>query len=323
MKYKKRISFFLFLFFSVTLFAHQTGLSYIEITQNSNNTLHITYKKPLEDASATPIFIHYPSTCKTLNASGKIFDNGFIIQKSTMWCGKKGMENSRIWIEGLVRNDKGVMVKYKSKNFEQKALLRSTSPFIKITKKSSTFEYIKEYISLGIAHILSGYDHLLFILSMVLLAKNLKVLLLATTGFTIAHSITLALAVFDLITIPVKFVESMIALSIIFLARELLIKEITLTKKHLEYIAFIFGFLHGMGFSTALKEIGLPQEDIAVSLFSFNIGIELGQILFILISLSILLPIYKFIPKEKISRYLAYFIGIVASYWFIERVIGF
>jgi len=317
------IRFFLFFIFSLNLFAHQTGLSYIEITQNKDNTLHVKYKKPLEDASATPIFIHYPSTCKTLQATDKIFNNGFIIQNFSLWCGKKGIVDSRIWIEGLVRSDKGVLVKYKSKDFEQKALLRSTSPFVKITKKSSTVEYIKEYISLGIAHILSGYDHLLFILSMVLLARNLKVLLLAATGFTIAHSITLALAVLDIITIPVKFVESMIALSIIFLARELLITKKTITKKHLEYIAFIFGFLHGMGFSTALKEIGLPQEDIAVSLFSFNIGIEMGQIIFIFISLSLLLPLYKFIAKEKVSRFLAYFIGIVASYWFIERVAGF
>ncbi|NPA66690.1 MAG: HupE/UreJ family protein [Epsilonproteobacteria bacterium] len=323
MIYKRTISFLLFFIFSVSLFAHQTGLSYIEITQNKDNTLHVTYKKPLEDASATPIFIHYPSTCKTLQVSQKQFDNGFIIQDFTLWCGKDGMKDSRIWVEGLVRNDKGVLVKYTSKDFEQKALLRSTTPFVKITKQNSTLEYMKEYISLGISHILSGYDHLLFILSMVLLAKNMKVLLLAVTGFTVAHSITLALAVFDLITIPVRFVESMIALSIIFLARELLITKYTLTKKHLEYIAFIFGFLHGMGFSTALKEIGLPQEDIAVSLFSFNIGIELGQILFILISLTILIPLYKLIPKQKVSRYLAYFIGVTASFWFIERVAGF
>ncbi len=316
-----KISFFVLLLAQL-LFAHQTGLSYIDITQNKDATLLVTYKKPLEDAGAKPIAIHYPQSCRILDASAKQYKLGFIIQHFTMWCGKNGMLEKRIWVEGLVRSDKGVAFSYKSEDFKQKALLRSTTPFVKVTKQNTTLEYMQEYMELGVWHILTGYDHLLFVLCMLLLAKNLKRLLFAVSAFTLAHSITLALAVFDLLSIPSKFVESMIALSIVFLARELLTKENTITKSHLEYIAFIFGLLHGLGFSNALKEIGLPHEDMVPALFSFNVGIELGQIMFIIVVMALfkLLHIYKIgIPKHSI----AYGVGIVASFWFIERVAAF
>ena len=316
-----KISLF-FLLMMQLLFAHQTGLSYIDVTQNEDATLTVVYKKPLEDASAKPISIHYPQSCRILNTGAKRYELGFIIQNFTMWCGKNGLLDKRLWIEGLVRSDKGVAFSYTSKDFKQKALLRSTTPFVTVTKKNTTLEYMQEYAELGVWHILTGYDHLLFVLSMLLLAKNLKRLLFAVSAFTLAHSITLALAVFNLLSIPSKFVESMIALSIVFLARELLSKEETVTKKHLEYIAFIFGLLHGLGFSNALKEIGLPHEEMTLALFSFNVGIEVGQIMFIAVVMAFfkLLHIYKVgIPKYMI----AYGVGIVASFWFIERVTAF
>ncbi len=321
MSWIMKISFFI-LFVIQTLFAHQTGLSYIDIAQNEDTTLLVVYKKPLEDASAKPISIHYPQSCRILQTGSKRYELGFVIQDFTMWCGKEGMLGKRLWIEGLVRSDKGVAFSYRSKDFTQKALLRSTTPFVKVTKENTTPEYMLEYIELGVWHILTGYDHLLFVLSMLLLAKNLKRLFFAVSAFTLAHSITLALAVFDIITIPSKFVESMIALSIVFLARELLVPEKTITKQHLEYIAFIFGLLHGLGFSSALKEIGLPHDDMALALFSFNIGIELGQIMFILVVLACftLLHTYKVgVPK----RLIAYGVGFIATFWFIQRVASF
>jgi hydrogenase/urease accessory protein HupE len=321
---KIKFLFSIFFFVSFNLFAHQTGLSYIEIDTQNNFTYNITYKKPLEDASAKPIAIHYPANCKKTLTRPKNYENGFVIEYAQLQCQPPGLLEKRIWIEGLVRSDKGVMVRFSDAQFTQKALLRSTTPFIKIDKQNSLLSYIKEYIALGIEHILSGYDHLSFVLALLLLARSKKALLLAVTAFTLSHSITLALAIFDLVSIPVAFVESQIALSIVFLARELLIKNAnTLTHKHLEYIAFIFGLLHGLGFSTALKEIGLPHNDLVAALFSFNIGIELGQLLFIAIASIVLYLLYHIFPKEKCNTVLAYLIGGVASYWLIERVANF
>jgi hydrogenase/urease accessory protein HupE len=316
--------FFLFIFLVCSAYAHQTGLSYIEIDTKTHSSYTVTYKKPLEDASAKPITIHYPAQCKKKVTKHKEYENGFIIEHFKLTCGSDTLLGKRIWIEGLVRSDKGVMIRFNGTNFTQKALLRATTPFIKIEKQNSLVAYIQEYIALGIEHILSGYDHLSFVLALLLLARSKKALLLAVTAFTLSHSITLALAIFDLIFIPVKFVESMIALSIVFLARELLIKDKnTLTHKHLEYIAFIFGLLHGLGFSTALKEIGLPHNDLIPALFSFNVGIELGQLLFIAFASAILFVLYKFFQKQTLNTILAYSIGTVASFWLIERITNF
>jgi hydrogenase/urease accessory protein HupE len=316
----------LLLLLPLFLYAHQSGLSYIKLVEDSNKNIHITYKKPLSDLYANKITINYPSYCITTAKDPQEIDNGYIINRSTMRCGNKGLEDARIWIDGLLRQDKGVLVEYDKDGFSKKVLLRSNRPFIHLNQKNSTFKLFIAYVELGIHHILSGYDHLLFVLCLLVLAKDLRSLLLAVTSFTLAHSITLASAMLGLVNMPVAFIESMIALSIIFLARELIEKDtMTLTKSHLEYIAFIFGLLHGFGFSNVLKSIGLVKGALALSLFSFNLGIEIGQIMFI-VSVSLIYWILKKIFHTQIlnnTTLLGYFVGTVASFWFIERVLAF
>jgi len=317
---------FLLTFFPLFLFAHQSGLSYIKIDEKSPQEIYITYKKPLQDLYATPIVINYPTHCSRMEEEIEEISNGFIIQRSKLECWEKGLQNSRIWIDGLLRKDKGLIIEYSKNGFSKKSLLRSENPFIYINKKESIFSLFYAYMKLGFSHILSGYDHLLFVFALLLLASNTKALLLAITAFTLSHSITLAFAILGFLTLPVTFVEAMIALSIVFLARELALpKDKTITKKHLSVIAFIFGLLHGFGFSNVLKEIGLPHTDIPLALFSFNIGIEIGQIFFILLILSVLFLLKKLftISQERIEHFFAYFIGIVAAFWFIQRVFLF
>ena len=316
---------FLLLLFPLWIFAHQSGLSYIIIKEDSKKQLNITYKKPLQDLYAKNLTIHYPHHCiKTTQEQEKI-SKGFIIQKYTMRCSDKGLKDSRIWVEGLFRKDKGVLIDYTNLAFKKQALLRKTSPFISLTEEVSKTSLMYSYIILGIEHILSGYDHLLFVLSLLLLAHNTKALLFAITAFTLSHSITLASAIFSLLTLPVLFVEATIALSIVFLARELLTDQKSLTKKHLGVIAFIFGLLHGFGFSNVLQSIGLPSEEITLALFSFNVGIEIGQIIFILLATVALAILQKILKSHyKIFKtVLVYSIGAIASFWFIERVFLF
>ena len=319
----------LLLLFILTLHlsAHQTGLSFINIIEDENKLLHITYKKPLSDTRGEDISINYPTHCQVQSKEPQRLENGFIINKSTMWCSNEGIRGSRIWVKGLVSSDRGVLLRYEKDESAVKYLLRSTTPFALIDYTSSKFELLNQYLQLGVTHILGGYDHLLFVLSLLLLATNTKVLLYSITAFTLAHSITLAFGIFDLVSIPIVFVESMIALSIIFLARELLSKEKTYTKKNLAIVAFIFGLLHGFGFSSVLKDIGLPHNEIALSLFSFNLGIELGQILFILSVSATVFLLKRYIKDltkiQNLKIYLIYFIGAISSYWFIQRVLSF
>ena len=316
---------FLIFILSLPLFGHQTGLSYIIIKEIKTNKINILYKKPLSDTRGEDITIKYPRICDKPTLISHSIENGFILKNFKIDCKEEGLMQKRVWVEGLISKDRGVLVSYEKDTFKTTALLRSSTPFIHISKESSGFELFKEYIFLGIEHIWSGYDHLLFVLSLILLSPSLKKLLWSVTGFTLAHSITLAFGILGIITVSITYIEAMIAMSILFLARELLMKKETFTKLHLGVVAFVFGLLHGFGFATVLRSIGLPQDEIPRSLLAFNIGIELGQLLFIATVTATLFFVKHFVRLDmsKIKTLLAYFIGAVASYWFIERVMAF
>ena len=314
-----------FMLFEGIIFAHQTGLSYINISEDANHKVHIIYKKPLSDLKGKDIHINYPAKCVYVKEFPRTIANGFITRKSTMWCGEAGMASSRIWIEGLLRKDRGVLVSYKHNNLKKESLLRSSSPLFFFNKQQSSWSLVKEYIQLGIEHILSGYDHLSFVFCLLLLALSFKRLLFAISAFTLSHSITLVFGVLGIVKIGVPYIESMIALSILFLAREIMIERDTFTKRHLGITAFTFGLLHGLGFSTVLRSLGLPQDDLALALVSFNVGIELGQLLFISVIMFFLLLLRRKMNdyQAQTRKLIAYAIGTLSAYWFIQRVLAF
>lgn len=184
------------------------------------------------------------------------------------------------------------------------------------------------YLVLGIEHILLGLDHLLFVLVLLMLINSPKKLIYTITAFTFAHSITLVLAALEIVVIPVPPVEACIALSIVYVASEVIAakknKEI-LTLRRPWLVAFAFGLLHGLGFAAALSEIGLPQNAIAVALLVFNIGVEVGQLIFVLIMVllqNILLRL-EWYKKTYSSNLFPYLIGSLASFWLIQRVASF
>jgi hydrogenase/urease accessory protein HupE len=196
-----------------------------------------------------------------------------------------------------------------------------------IPGKTTTIDVIKTYTRLGIEHILLGIDHLLFVLALIIITMGKWKIIKTITAFTLAHSITLSLAVLGYVNFPTAPVEAVIALSIVFLAIEIikLIKgKQTLTSKKPWLVAFTFGLLHGFGFAGALTNIGLPQLDIPFALAFFNVGVEIGQIAFIIVVLAIikLLTIKKDWPVV-IRKVPAYAIGSLAVFWMIERVVAF
>lgn len=322
----KIAQFFLFLLLlEGVVAAHQTGLSYITIVQKSIKDIRINYKKPLSDTRGEDITIRYPKNCSKAVQTSHTIENGFILKNFKLSCSENGLLKRRVWVDGLLSKDRGVLISFKNDDFNTTALLRATTPFILISKQSSRWEFFKEYVLLGVEHIWSGYDHLLFVLSLILLSSSMKRLLWSITGFTLAHSITLAFGILGIVTVGVGYIEAMIALSILFLARELLMEEETLTKRYLGGVAFIFGLLHGFGFSSVLRTIGLPQEEIPLSLFAFNLGIEIGQLLFIFVVVSLLGVVKRYIEPYmlKVKLLLAYFIGTLSMYWFIDRFLAF
>jgi hypothetical protein len=201
---------------------------------------------------------------------------------------------------------------------------------IEVPAEVGTGSILTEYGRLGFEHILGGYDHLLFILCLMWLAYTWKRIVLAITGFTIAHSVTLALAASEVITPAIAPTEALIALSIVFVAAELARqRKVTLSWRFPVAVSSAFGLLHGLGFASVLKEIGLPTNDSLLALFSFNIGVELGQLLFIVLTgCAAWLAIKASQGAIKLdsvrTRFASgYLVGTMAAFWFFQRLASF
>jgi hydrogenase/urease accessory protein HupE len=189
----------------------------------------------------------------------------------------------------------------------------------------STLRLATNYFVLGVEHILFGLDHLLFVFGLLLLSRNTKTLILTITAFTVSHSLTLALAEFRLFPAPGPPIEAVIALSILFLAREIILGrrgQFSLVHDKPWLIAFGFGLIHGFGFAGALGELGLASSDIPLALLAFNIGVEAGQIVFILAALGLLKGLRLMFSNRVAAAEIgaAYAIGGIAFYWFVERL---
>ena len=184
------------------------------------------------------------------------------------------------------------------------------------------------YTALGIEHILLGVDHLLFVLALLILVRGARRIALTITAFTLAHSLTLVAATLGWLSLPGAPVEAVIALSIAFLAREIAMSwrgHASLTERLPWLVAFVFGLLHGLGFAGALAEIGLPQKAIPVALLCFNVGVELGQLLFVAVMLALAWSARALLARwQSTLRWVPpYAIGGIASFWLIERIAAF
>ena len=207
-------------------------------------------------------------------------------------------------------------------------VLRPESPSFRVPAEASAFAIAVSYLQLGIEHILGGFDHLTFVLGLLLIVRSPMLLVKTITSFTIAHSITLALATLGFVHVPQSPVEAVIALSIIFLATELAKQQrgrVGLTTRAPWLVALCFGLLHGFGFAGALTEIGLPQMDIPLALLFFNLGVEVGQLIFVAAALALVWMIRKLNLHWPVwvEHGPAYAIGSLAAFWFIQRTVSF
>ena len=206
---------------------------------------------------------------------------------------------------------------------------------VTIPDKESFGAVARDYLTLGVQHILEGYDHLLFLVCLLLIAGTGRRILITITGFTLAHSVTLALSALGVVRVPIPPVEAAIALSIVFLAVEIVRGDKnSLTYRYPIAVSSSFGLLHGFGFAAVLGETGLPQTEIPAALLFFNVGVEVGQILFVA-GVILLYQLLRLVGKAFVDRDLsidalrplqtpaAYTVGMLAAYWMIERVATF
>ncbi|WAT17910.1 HupE/UreJ family protein [Aurantiacibacter sp. MUD11] len=203
-----------------------------------------------------------------------------------------------------------------------------------VPQAPSALEIAGDYFRLGMEHIFGGIDHLLFVVGLLAIAGTWRRSLLALTGFTLAHSVTLALSALDLVRLPVAPVEAVIALSILFLAVEIVRADRnSLTYRYPTLVASTFGLVHGFGFASVLREIGVPGDEIVVALLSFNLGVEVGQVIFVGVCLALVAAARKLLRHTAIPgagerfglvrSFAAYMLGTVSVFWLMDRVAGF
>lgn len=327
MKKLSALMFFWLCLMSLTSKAHEIRPAYLQIIQITEHSYEVYWKVPsMGDAvpRIQPVFPQAFSSEVTKQPNQIPGSVIYYFQISS----EESLQGKRIFIKGLNKTLIDVLVTVSYLNGEKATmLLQPDYDSAIIPGKTTTMDVIKTYTVLGIEHILLGIDHLLFVLALILITKGKWKILKTITAFTIAHSITLSLAALGYVNFPGPPVEAVIALSIVFLAMEILKNlkgEATLTSRKPWIVAFTFGLLHGFGFAGALSDIGLPQLEIPLALAFFNIGVELGQLIFVVVVLGIikLLSFYKAWPSYT-KKIPAYAIGTLAAFWMIQRVVAF
>ena len=320
----------LFMFyFQIQVSADEIRPAYLEISEKSPNLFSLLWKVPAKGDKKLSLDVTLPNNCTSKSQPRKQMVNAAYIERWMSVC-EGGLAERSISIKGLGTSNTDVLVHLEFlDNTSQSVQLTPVNNSYTVSTTASPWQIIHTYTWLGITHILMGFDHLLFVFALLLIVKNMRRLLWTITAFTFAHSITMAGATLGFIHIPQQPVEAIIALSILFLAMEIVHEKqgkVGLASRYPWIIAFIFGLLHGFGFAGALAEIGLPQQAITLALIFFNIGVELGQILFIsaVVLLGYVLQSFKH-PKlqKKFEMVIVYGIGGLSSFWFIERVSSF
>jgi len=324
---RRMFSLLLLCLFPIISYAHEIRPAYLEIKQTTETTYQILWKIPLLGNKAPKIDPILPNNFTLTQIDDEFLPDAYIRRYEGKY--NTHLNGQKIAIKGLDLTLVDVLVQIDLLDESSYTLLlQPDKAQAIIPKEPNKWEVIQLYILLGIEHILIGIDHLLFVLGLLLLVKGVKPLIQTITAFTLAHSITLGAATFNLFNVPQAPVEAVIALSILFLVREYIsVKEgqESLTAKYPWIVAFTFGLLHGFGFAGALSEIGFPQKEVPLALFTFNIGVELGQLIFI----GIVGLLWKVLQKINLPhpnwswKILPYSMGIIASFWLFERVLAF
>lgn len=318
----------LLLGFAAPAWADEFKPAYFRATQTGPDTYDLLWRVPaLDEQTVLAVKPVLPAGSEELGPRRAFFAAGASV---TRWSVRVpgGLEGKAIEFTNLSRTRIDVLARYeRADGTEQVARILPIDPTFTPVASPGRFEVAATYTRIGIEHILTGVDHLLFVLALILIVSGVRRLLATITAFTLAHSITLALATLGVIHVPGPPVEATIALSIVFVASEIGQGRGSLASRKPWVVAFSFGLLHGLGFAGALAEVGLPQGAIPLSLLFFNVGVEIGQILFVACVLSVAALAQRIArPPLHLQRArvaLTYAIGSAASYLVLVRVAAF
>ena len=316
--------------------AHEVRPAYLELTEVAAGRFDVLWKQPILPDSEPgivrrlPLEPRFPEHCVGSTRTLPDLTDSALIERWTIDCDETETSEAGLDVEiaGLPRTLTDVLLRIRFRDGPSvDHLLRPEAPRVALSSEAAPGVAVPTYLQLGVEHLLFGFDHILFVVGLMFFVRRPLQLVQVVTAFTVAHSITLALSSLGVMTLSQRPVEAIIALSILFLAVELLRGASgagsPMTRSPW-MIAFGFGLLHGFGFAGALAEIGLPEEARALALLLFNVGVEIGQLLVVGILLGLLycLRTAQVRVPRVVTQMPVYVMGTVSAYWFVERVVS-
>jgi hydrogenase/urease accessory protein HupE len=306
--------------------AHEVRPGFLELRETGPETYSFLWKRPAGGEVEILIAPVIPPECKLVVPGGQRLTPGAVVIQGVLTC-PAGLAGKTIVIDGLDSTITDVLVRlHHADGRLESYLLRPDNPSVTFGGVTSLASRSLSYVRLGIQHILLGVDHLLFVLGLMLIVKDRWTLVKTITAFTLAHSITLAIATLGYASAPLPPLNAAIALSILFLGPEIVRSwrgESSFTIRHPWVVAFAFGLLHGFGFASGLTAMGLPKAEIPLALLLFNVGVELGQISFVLLVI-LLERSFKVLEvrwPRLVQQIPGYAVGSLGAYWTIQRTV--
>jgi hydrogenase/urease accessory protein HupE len=307
--------------------AHEIRPAYLQIIENNQQRFDVLWKQPAMGTLAVPLKPEVSNGLLDRPPDEESASNSFLLRRwSNLPFSRDSFDGATIRIQGIEHTITDALVDLSFANGQEiQTVLKPSDPVLKVQLRGTGKAAVATYLELGVEHILTGFDHLSFVLALVLLVRGRATLLKTITAFTIAHSITLAAAALGYVNVSAPVVESLVALSIVFVALELVRSyrgEAGLTARYPWLIAFTFGLLHGFAFAGSLADIGLPPHNIPGALLLFNFGVELGQLLFVAAVLTAAAMFRSLMtqPPGWVRWIPPYAVGALASFWMIQRI---
>ncbi len=315
-----------FLVLLPSLWAHESRPAYLEVKETAPGQFNLLWRTPMLSGMRLPVGLQLPDDVKNLKepTTEELADS--VLTRYSIDAGPNGLAGERIEFPGLQGTITDVLVRVEMLDGRSwTTIVHPSQPWVELTAAQTRLQVMGSFIIQGIRHILFGADHMLFVLGLLLIVKDRWMLLKTITAFTVAHSITLAIATLGYAEAPVLPLNAAIALSILFLGPEIVRSwrgETSFTIRHPWVVAFAFGLLHGFGFASALTSAGLPKAELPIALLSFNVGVEIGQLSFV--ALILLLERAFRILEVRWPRWAealpGYTVGSLGAFWTVQRL---
>jgi len=315
------------LFSGVFASAHEARPAYLELKETAPGQFTVLWRTPVLAGMRLPVALALPDDIKNVTEPKVEELADSVVERRSINAAPNGLSGKRLDFPGLQMTITDVLVRVDMLDGRKwTTIVHPSQPWVEVTASQSWLGVVGTYIVQGIRHILFGTDHMLFVLGLLLIVKNRRMLLKTVTAFTLAHSITLAIATLGYADLPVIPLNGAIALSILFLGPEIERSwrgGTSFTIRHPWIVAFAFGLLHGFGFASALTSAGLPRLELPLAFVSFNVGVELGQLGFIalILALECSFRILEVRWPRWVEALPGYTVGSLGAFWTVQRVV--